>query len=219
MAGGSDGPGGPLGRGRESRRGARAHFLRGAATVLLLVGAQWGFEQAHGHRSLGSVVPWGSAFAGPALSVNLSAQEMEGATALEPGEQQRFLSGAQRGLLALADHLNRLRQIGTQALYQPEAVEPCLDFHRAVADLERFLDGAQSARRPLFADTARFVLREEDGRACLLDLSGFGSWLQAIGPNPLRDRDQVERSLAALDDAYYRLVALYRHVSGLLPQA
>jgi hypothetical protein len=208
-----------MGQGERGDRRASAHFLRGALTVLLLVGAQWGFDKAYGRRSLGLLEPWGQAFQGPALSADLSAVEIADLDLLEPGEQRRFLGATQRALLSLADYLNRLRRIGVEALYQPSGAEQATRFHAARLSLERFLSSTQAGQRALFGDQARFALRQEDGQYCALDLSGFGAWLEGLGPEPLGKRATTERSLAALDHAYYRLVALYRHVTGLLPQA
>ncbi len=169
-----------------------------------------------GPRTLEALRPWGPAFEGLPLERCSGSVPPEAVDDLELEDQERFVDEVQLALLGLAERLNELRQVGTEALRRGDAAELSQAGERARSALERELC-RQALGRPLFLSGRDFLLRGAQGGLWRLDLGGFDACLRRLPQLDLGSRASIEALLGDLDRAYYRLVAVYRALAELEP--
>lgn len=173
-----------------------------------------GSQALRSPTTLAALRPWGPEFRGLPLAPCSNAEQAADCERLEPGQQARFVEQVQLALLALAERLNALRQVGSAALLRGGAEELGPAGQRAIDALEREL--LRSAEgRPLFLSGRDFLLRDPAGRFWRLDLSGFDACLSRLPELDCGSRASLEGLLGDLDRAYYRVVAIYRALSEL----
>ena len=211
---------GPLGSrvgASTSRRigaGLRAQWPLASVGLVALLG----WQVSGGPSRLEALRPWGPEFGGLPLERCSSEAQLATCEAIEPAEQALFVDEVQLALLGLAERLNTLRQVGSEALRRGAAAELLPAGERALDGLERELCRL-AIGRPLFRSGRGFVLRDPQGTAWRLDLGGFDACLVRLAGLDYASRPAVEALLGDLDRAYYRLVAAYRALSELEPEA
>jgi hypothetical protein len=178
----------------------------------LLCGLGWKVWQ--GPRTLEALRPWGPAFEGLPLERCGPAATSAAFEVIAPQLEGHFVGEVELGLLALADRLNQLREVGTAALCQGATLDLSEALEQASSGLKRDLC-RQVLGRPLFLSERDFLLHGAEGGRWRLDLGGFDACLADLAQLDLGDRASVEALLGDLDRAYYRLVAVYRALAAL----
>lgn len=199
----------------------RARTWLGALWPLswVLLAGLLGSQALRGPSTLAALRPWGPDFRALPLAPCASAEQAALCEPVEPGQQARFVEEVQLALLALAERLNALRQVGSAALLGGGAQALGLAGQRAIDALERELLRCAEGR-PLFLSGRDFLLRDPRGQSWRLDLSGFDACLSRLPELERASGAALERLLGDLDRAYYRVVAIYRALAELqLPAA
>lgn len=194
---------------------------------LLAVCLAFGLKVAMEPKGLEPRQPWIAAEEGvPAdLPVELErfavteADRAEDVAWIPFSEASEFVDSTLDALADLADRINVLRRLGTEARTANEAfrAEQALEFEQRLTELEVWASEFEfGLSRPL--DSERPIVVESDAnalRAVRFELPRWNRAAFGFGSDPLRNQAQTERTLGALDRGYYRVVAAYREVAKL----
>ncbi len=202
-------------------------FARPLRLGLLAVCLAFGLKVVMEPKGLEPRQPWIAAEEGdPAnLPVELErfavseADRAEDVAWIPFAEAAAFVDTTLDGLADLADRINVLRKLATEARAAGEELrsERAVEFERRLAELEIWATAFEFGLiRPLDPESPIVVESESSAlRAVRFELPRWNRTAFGFGEDPLGNQSQTEQTLGALDRGYYRVVAAYREVAKL----